>query len=107
MNELKVRIRGIDTPEMPADSYLQTGKLGRAQCHEEAVDALAAKRLVEILAEESETKIMKVTNFEWDKYGGRILADVKIDGKDVATMLVTSGYAVPYAGGTKTEWCKK
>jgi len=105
LNKVSIRILGIDTPENPAKSYLVTGKLGRAGCIKEAELALAAKEFVEWLAQ-GHTK-MKVDNFKWDKYGGRIDADVKINGVDVAESLIDAELAVPYDGGTKThDWCK-
>lgn len=105
LNHVSVRVRGIDTPEKPADSYKETGKLGRAACDKEALAALEAKEFVEMMAYGYNK--MKVDNFEWDKYGGRIVADVKIGGVDVATTLINEGLAVPYDGGKKTyDWCK-
>lgn len=105
LNKVSIRIRGIDTPENPAKSYLVTGKLGRAQCDKEAVAALAAKDFVLWLAEGHTT--MKVDNFAWGKYGGRIVADVKINGVDVAGALIDAELAIPYDGGKKThDWCQ-
>lgn len=103
LNIIDVRVLGIDTPEMPADSYGVTGKLGKAKCVKEAEMALQARDLVKNLAV-GQTK-MKITNFGWDKYA-RIDANVNIGGKDVATELLNAGLAVPYDGGTKThDWC--
>ena len=105
LNKVSIRILGIDTPENPAKSYLTTGKLGRAGCIQEAELALAAKAFVQAMTV-GNTK-MKVSNFKWDKYGGRIDADVKIGGVDVATALIDARLAVEYDGGTKThDWCK-
>jgi endonuclease YncB( thermonuclease family) len=107
LNELRVRIRGIDTAEMPAKSYPTSGKLGRAKCEQEAYTAYAARNAIVLLVEEADSKTMKLTNFEWGKYGGRIIADVKIDGHDLAEYLLAKGYAVRYDGKTKYhDWCK-
>lgn len=105
LNKASVRIYGIDTPEMPAKSYATTGKLNRAKCVKEAELALKAKaRVVELVG--TNTK-MKVSSFKWDKYGGRILANVSIDGVDVAKTLISEGLAVEYYGsGTKKDWCQ-
>lgn len=104
LNKVSIRILGIDTPELPAKSYKVTGKLGRADCVQEAELALAAKAFVEWIAS-GHTK-MKVDNFKWGKYGGRIVGDVKINGVDVAESLIEAEFAVPYFGGTKTmDWC--
>ena len=104
LNLVSIRIMGIDTPEIPAKSYATTGKLNKADCIQEAELALAARSFVRAIATNS-TK-MKVDNFKWDKYGGRIDADVKINGVDVAGALIKARLAVPYDGGTKTfDWC--
>ena len=105
LNIVSIRISNIDTPESPAKSYLTTGKLGRAKCTKEAELALAAKaRVIELVAN---SKKMKVSNFKWDKYGGRIDADVSIGGVDVAKTLIKEGLAVEYYGsGTKQDWCQ-
>jgi endonuclease YncB( thermonuclease family) len=105
LNKVSIRLYGIDTPELPAKSYYETGKLGRADCVKEAELALAAKAAVAELAA-GHTK-MKVFDFEWDKYGGRILASVKIGGVDIAKFLIEHGFAVEYYGtGTKKDWCE-
>ena len=104
LNELEVRVLHIDTPEMPAPSYATTGKLGKAKCKIEAENAIAARNAVIKLM--GSTVTMKVTNYKWDKYGGRILGDVKINNTDVATFLMTTGYGVMYEGEAKsTNWC--
>jgi endonuclease YncB( thermonuclease family) len=106
LNKLSIRVRGIDTPEMPAKSYSTTGRLGRAKCDQEAITAMAARNAVAMLVRESGATRMKVSNFGWGKFGGRIVGDVKIDGTDIAEYLIAAGYAVSYDGGKKThDWC--
>jgi len=106
LNKVSVRIKGIDTPEMPAKSYAETGKLGRAECADEAEKAIKAKEFVQMMA--IGFKKMKVDNFDWGTYGGRIVGDVKIGGVDVADALIKEGLAVPYDGkSAKTHnWCE-
>lgn len=105
LNKISIRLRGVDTPEKPAASFATTGKLGRAKCVKEAEQAILAQSLVEILAEG--TEIMYVSDYEWGKYGSRIVGDIEINGVDVATMLLDQGLAVPYEGGKKThDWCR-
>ena len=107
LNLLSIRVRGIDTPEMPAASYAETGKLGRAKCVKEAEMALQAKREVEMLIEKLHATTMKVENFEWDKFGGRVLGDISIGGIDVAQLLMSKGLAIQYFGEAKThDWCQ-
>ncbi len=105
LNKISIRIKGIDTPEMPAASYDTTGKLNRAKCVKEAELALIAKAFIVGIAEGHRT--MKIDNFKWGKYGGRIVGDVKIGGVDIAEALIEAELAVPYDGGTKTHnWCE-
>ena len=91
---MAIRLRGIDTPE----------KGWRAKCPEEArLGELATAKLKEIV--ESAEQI-EFNNLEWDKYGGRVLADVVIDGVPVAERLIAAGLAKPYDGGKKSSWCE-
>ncbi len=105
LGKVSVRIYGIDTPEKPAASYYKTGKLGRAGCIKEAELALQAKKFVEMIV--IGYRKMKVDDFKWGKYGGRIVGKVKIGGVDVAEALINEGLAVPYFGGKKIKnWCE-
>ena len=109
LNEIKVRIVGIDTPEMPAKSYHETGKLGRAKCVQEAERALHARDyLRNIIA--IHRNVIVVDNYEWDKYGGRIDGDVYAGQGgtwvDLREEMIKAGLAVPYDGKRKTHsWC--
>lgn len=90
-----VRIRGIDTPE---SNYL-------AKCPKEKEKGLAAKKYLQSMFEGK--KEFMARNIAWDKYGGRILGDVEINGKNVAQELIAKGYAKPYTGrGRKPDWCR-
>lgn len=89
-----VRIRGIDTPE----------KGSRAKCAVESELAARASALTKKLIGTQDT--MVVSNYHWDKYGGRIVADVHIGGVNIGQSLIEAGLAVPYDGGKKTSWCR-
>ena len=90
-----VRIIGIDTPE----------KGYRAKCEKEHQLALEATEFTAKLV--GRASHMKVSRFKWDKYGGRIDAQVEINGVDLGTELILGGFAVPYTGeGPKKDWCK-
>lgn len=91
--ELKIRIYGVDTPE--------TGSL--AKCQEEINKGKAATAFTRQKINESVER--KVGIIQWDKYGGRVLGDIVLDGKSLRQMLVTSGYAREYYGGFKKSWC--
>ena len=93
---LKVRLLGIDTPEK--------GRL--AKCELEKEKSLKAKEFVEKLL--SESKSVKVILTGWDKYGGRVLGDIIIDGNSLSSILIRNNYAVEYHGKTKEkDWCVK
>lgn len=91
---LHVRILGVDTPE----------KGPRAKCHLEESLSLRAKLFT--TQEISHAKKVQILVKSWDKYGGRILGDVIIDGKPLSKELIKNGYAKPYNGhGAKFAWC--
>ena len=91
--ELSIRVFGVDTPE----------KGFRAQCPSEDQRGQAAsaftKHEVEI------AKHRQVVLIDWDKYGGRVLGDVLLDGKSLRQMLITKGFAREYYGEAKQSWC--
>lgn len=91
---VSIRIIGIDTPE----------STWRAKCQKEKELGLQAKAFVISLTQNQTSMIAR--NVRWDKYGGRILAHVEIDGKDVGQQLIARGLAKPYTGiGPKSDWC--
>ena len=92
--KLSVRIRGVDTGE----------KDGRAKCENELEMGKRAIKFVTRLI--SEADVITFTNLEWDKFGGRVVADVNIDGISLTKRLLNSGLAKPFSGKTtKDSWC--
>ncbi len=92
LNRVSIRISGIDTPEM------------KGGCAAEKEKARAAKKFLsqKLLS----TRAVTFGTLDWDKYGGRILADVYFDGVSVSQIMIEAGYAVPYHGEKKTPmWC--
>jgi endonuclease YncB( thermonuclease family) len=87
----RVRLRGIDAPEM------------HARCDDERVKALAARdALVRLLAEGS----VGISRIGQDKYGGRVDADVSTARTpNVSEALFDGGYARRYSGGRRESWC--
>jgi endonuclease YncB( thermonuclease family) len=87
----RVRLRGIDAPEM------------RARCADEQAKAVAARdALVRILSEGS-VGIARITQ---DKYGGRVDAEVSTAATDdVAAVMLASGLARAYSGRRRASWC--
>ncbi len=93
-DNISVRVMGIDAPEIK----------GHLPCEKEA--SRNAKRLVENIL--SNAKRIDLVNVEKDKYF-RILADVKVDGKNLKDYLLKNQLAYAYYGGTKEKrnWCTR
>ena len=91
--ELAVRVYGVDTPE----------KGHRAQCESENVRGQAATAFTK--AQINAATKRQVILMDWDKYGGRVLGDVLLDGKSLRQMLIQNGYAREYYGEAKQSWC--
>lgn len=92
--ELAVRIYGVDTPE----------KGHRAQCASEAQRGEQASQWTKNLV--SRGKRFQVTLYTWDKFGGRVLGDILVDGKSVREGLIAAGLARAYFGDKKQSWCE-
>jgi micrococcal nuclease len=91
LSEMSIRVRGIDAPEI------------RGDCAAEKAKAIEARDYARSLV--SNGHAVTFENFEHDKYGGRVLADVYVDGQDLATLLIAQGLARPYDGGKRQPWC--
>jgi endonuclease YncB( thermonuclease family) len=91
--ELSVRVFGVDTPE----------KGHRAKCPAEDARGQAATAFTKDAINKSQKR--QVILMDWDKYGGRVLGDVLLDGKSLRIMLITNGFAREYYGEAKTSWC--
>ena len=91
-NKLHIRIWGVDTPE----------KGFRAQSeHEKELGLKASEFTKNAIANAKEVKISLIM---WDKFGGRVLGDVIIDGKSLRQLLLDNGYAREYYGDKKQSW---
>ena len=91
--ELSIRVFGVDTPE----------KGHRAQCESENVRGQAATAFTKAQINASTKR--QVVLMDWDKYGGRVLGDILLDGKSLRQMLIQNGYAREYYGEAKQSWC--
>lgn len=91
--ELAVRIYGVDTPE----------KGFRAKCPQEDQRGQAASAFTKNAVSKS-TK-HQVIIYNWDKFGGRILGDMILDGYSLRTLLIQNNHAKEYYGEAKQSWC--
>jgi endonuclease YncB( thermonuclease family) len=91
--ELSIRVYGVDTPE----------KGFRAKCPSEDQRGQAATEFTKNTIKASTKR--QVIIMDWDKYGGRVLGDVLLDGQSLRMMLISKGFAKEYYGEAKTSWC--
>jgi len=92
--ELSIRVFGVDTPE----------KGFRAKCPKEDEMGQAATAFTKKAVKDA--KKTKIVLYDWDKYGGRVLGDVLLDGKSLRDMLIKNNYAREYFGEAKQSWCE-
>jgi endonuclease YncB( thermonuclease family) len=92
--ELAVRIFGVDTPE----------KGHRAQCPSEDTRGQAASEFTKNVVKS--TKRHQVILYGWDKFGGRVLGDMILDGVSLRAELIRNGFAREYYGDAKQSWCQ-
>jgi endonuclease YncB( thermonuclease family) len=91
--ELSIRVYGVDTPE----------KGWRGQCdREKELGEAASKFTTEKI---NNAKTIQIAIMRWDKFGGRVIGDIIIDGNSLTKMLIENGYAREYYGDKKTSWC--
>jgi endonuclease YncB( thermonuclease family) len=91
--ELSIRVFGVDTPE----------KGHRAACPSEAQRGEAASAFTK--AQINAATKRQIVLMDWDKYGGRVLGDVLLNGQSLRGMLIQNGFAREYYGEAKTSWC--
>lgn len=91
--ELAIRVFGVDTPE----------KGFRAQCAAEDARGQAASEFTKKAVSASSQR--QVVLYGWDKFGGRVLGDIILNGQSLRTMLIQNGFAREYFGEAKQSWC--
>ena len=91
--ELSIRVYGVDTPE----------KGFRAKCPAE--NKLGKDATDFTFMHIRDSKVHQITIIDWDKYGGRVLGDVILDGHSLRKLLIEGNYAREYYGEAKTSWC--
>jgi endonuclease YncB( thermonuclease family) len=91
--QLAVRVYGVDTPE----------KGHRAKCPQEEQQGQAASKFTTNAVAKSIKR--QVVLYDWDKFGGRVLGDILLDGQSLRAMLIQNGFAREYYGEAKQSWC--
>ena len=91
--ELAVRVFGVDTPE----------KGFRAQCPSEDQRGQAATAFTKNAV--ASTQKHQVVIYGWDKFGGRVLGDMLLNGVSLRAELIRNGFAREYFGEAKQSWC--
>jgi endonuclease YncB( thermonuclease family) len=87
----RVRLRGIDAPEM------------NARCPQERIKAEAARDALAALLADRDLTVLRIG---LDKYAGRVLADAATRRTpDVSGALLAQGVARAYLGGRRESWC--
>lgn len=87
----RVRLRGVDAPEL------------KARCLEESRMAQAARAALTAMLKEGGVTIYNVGP---DKYNGRVVADVATRATpNVSAALIAAGHGRPYNGGHRAGWC--
>jgi endonuclease YncB( thermonuclease family) len=92
--QLAVRVYGVDTPE----------KGHRAQCPGEDARGQAASVFTKNLVQASQQR--QVILYGWDKFGGRVLGDIILNGQSLRAELIRNGHAREYYGDAKQSWCQ-
>ena len=92
---LSVRLRGVDTPE----------KGRRAKCEAERQAGRAATAFTE--AAVAGAGSILVRDPAWGKWGGRVIADLILDGRSLSAVLLETGHGRAYGGGRRGSWCPK
>jgi len=89
--ETKLRIIGIDTPEI------------KGKCPFEREKAQEAKKEIIRLINDN---FVTIYNIRYGKYAGRVIADVKTaDGINLANYMLEKGLARSYKGKKRKSWC--
>lgn len=91
--ELGVRIYGVDTPEKGFRGKCESEKKRGEQASTFTKDVIAA------------SKKRQVVLYDWDKFGGRVLGDILLDGMSLRDLLIKNGFARAYFGDAKQSWC--
>ncbi len=93
IEQMSLRLAGVDTPEINGD------------CNYERELAVAARDTLADWMRNAQT--LSIELIEWDRYGGRVVGELYINGHSASDLLIQAGLGVPYDGGRKQHsWCR-
>ena len=93
LSRLAVRLRGGDTPEIG----------GHAECAAEKAAGRAATEFTEEQIKKAGR--IAVRSPAWGSFGGRVIADLMLDGQSLSAMLIAAGHGRVYHHGRRENWC--
>ena len=89
--ETRVRLEGVDAPELAG------------RCERERALAARARAFLEAMLDGGEVVLSQI---QYGKFAGRVVARVETSsGEDLSAALLAAGLARPYEGGARTPWC--
>ena len=88
---IRVRPRGVDTPER-----------WRPKCDNERKAGEAATKFVKRRIAKADHIVIR--DPAWGKWGGRVIADIILDGQSLSELLIKSGHGRVYHGGKRGGW---
>lgn len=90
-----LRIAGVDTAE----------RGGKSKCERERLLAEEAAHFTENAISHAKTVEIEIKGH--DKFGGRYLGDVWVDGRSLSEKLIEAKLGQHYYGEKKPDWCKR
>jgi len=92
-DKMSIRVMGVDTPEIEASC--ESEKTLARKAKQFAVGKIREAKIIELIPNPKR---------RYDRYD-RPLAWVRLDGEDLATMLINAGLGRPYLGNRRESWC--
>ena len=107
---IDVRISGVDTPEKRGSGCraVYGGRAADVPAHiKERENQLGRDATEFVKARFNSGETVVLTDVKLGKYAGRVVGKLALpDGQDLGALLIETGHAVPYDGGTKiAPWC--
>lgn len=96
LQPVKVRVRGVDTPEIG----------GKEKCDSELVAGERAHEFTKRQLNLTRGRVV-ISKLHWDKYGGRIDADVYVGNErdSLTSRIIEANMGRQYLGGKRDGWC--